>query len=818
MSEAEILLNDLTETEAKHKHVVPDSDTYFRIDPNTRQIENTSYNKTVLMQGDHNSERFTFELPRYVDGHDMSLCNRVIVHFDNVGVSIENAHHDVAYMTDLRINPENPETVISSWLIRREATQIVGILSFAVQYLCVGDLEDEITYEWKTDSYDEIEIRQSKNNGEAAIINYTNVLEQWRSQLFSAGNSVMTDIESTGDAQVAAIQNESATQRAAIERKGAETLATIPDDYTAVYNMASEAIRTKADGIVCEVKGSAIAINDSSDDYIRGLNVFGKSTQVTTNGYQLFDASILGTVSNGGATITNNRDGSFTVSGSGTLTENIATLKDYTHEESLRMLKVGMLHCQLETTMPYCYIQIRNSSSIYFGLTHSRPSYEITQTILDDEDMFIRIGFYGGAEEEIIPGTVRPMLYQDGDGTWESYSGGYASPSPDYPQEIVSVENPTINVYGKNLLPNKYASDYITHNGITYADAGDGKLSVKGTATANSSFAFASFAANKRTPIPAGTYTVSGNPSEDVYFGFYLYDSQSASEHSQAISRIIKGKSWTFTIDKDSYYGTYVHIPSGNTVDTIISPQLEIGSQATAYEPPRAHQSLSIPDRQIHAIPVTENGNYTDENGQQWICDEVDLERGVLVQRVVEKTLDGMQNYDESGRQVDGTYTGYVNFTDIWIPSGECFVSDKFNCYPEYEYATSPEEGIYSNGGNVARGAIIVRVNNHRGVTDADSLKAWLSDSPITVLCPLKTSKETPLTAEEIAAYKSLKTNYPNTTILNDSGAWMTAKYNADTKQHIDNCIANVAILTSPNGSKFRISVSDDGILTATPV
>ena len=55
MSQAEALLNSLSETVVEHKHVVPDSDTYFLIDPYSRQIENTNYQKTVLMRGDHNS-------------------------------------------------------------------------------------------------------------------------------------------------------------------------------------------------------------------------------------------------------------------------------------------------------------------------------------------------------------------------------------------------------------------------------------------------------------------------------------------------------------------------------------------------------------------------------------------------------------------------------------------------------------------------------------------------------------------------------------------------------------------------------------------
>ena len=33
-------------------------------------------------------------------------------------------------------------------------------------------------------------------------------------------------------------------------------------------------------------------------------------------------------------------------------------------------------------------------------------------------------------------------------------------------------------------------------------------------------------------------------------------------------------------------------------------------------------------------IPVNTGGNYTDESGQQWICDEIDFERGVYIQRI----------------------------------------------------------------------------------------------------------------------------------------------------------------------------------------
>ena len=42
----------------------------------------------------------------------------------------------------------------------------------------------------------------------------------------------------------------------------------------------------------------------------------------------------------------------------------------------------------------------------------------------------------------------------------------------------------------------------------------------------------------------------------------------------------------------------------------------------------------------LPGTPVTSGGNYTDPSGQQWVCDEVDLERGVRVQRVDKGAFD----------------------------------------------------------------------------------------------------------------------------------------------------------------------------------
>lgn len=65
------------------------------------------------------------------------------------------------------------------------------------------------------------------------------------------------------------------------------------------------------------------------------------------------------------------------------------------------------------------------------------------------------------------------------------------------------------------------------------------------------------------------------------------------------------------------------------------------------YEPYR-EQLLTLPTPNgFPGIPVASGGNYTDPQGQQWLCDEVDLERGVKVQRVDKAAFDSTKTLAE---------------------------------------------------------------------------------------------------------------------------------------------------------------------------
>ena len=101
-----------------HEHKF-DNDPYFVIDPVTRVITNKSDTKKKLMQYDHNSERFTFEIPRFVDGHDMSACDKIKIHYLNVNTSTKETSADVYFVDDVQISPDDEGKVIFSWLIPR---------------------------------------------------------------------------------------------------------------------------------------------------------------------------------------------------------------------------------------------------------------------------------------------------------------------------------------------------------------------------------------------------------------------------------------------------------------------------------------------------------------------------------------------------------------------------------------------------------------------------------------------------------------------------------------------------------------------------
>lgn len=178
-----------------HLHSVHDTDAHLKINAITRVITNASSGKTVLIQCDHNSERFTFEVPRIVDGHDLSKCNVAQIHYINIdSANKENTSTGVYEADDLQISPDSNDVVILSWLISGNATKYAGSLNFLVKFKCVDD-SGEVVYIWNTAIYTGISVSSGIDNGEDVVEEYADVLERWRQELIDTGGVTDDRIE-----------------------------------------------------------------------------------------------------------------------------------------------------------------------------------------------------------------------------------------------------------------------------------------------------------------------------------------------------------------------------------------------------------------------------------------------------------------------------------------------------------------------------------------------------------------------------------------------------------------------------------------------
>lgn len=161
--------------------IIKDSDTAFEISTVSREITKTSSDKTIV-QGDHNSERFSFVMPRYVEGHDMMHCDKVEIHFLNVDYqNKENQSKDIYRVKDVAIDEENEERIIFTWLLEGTATKYAGTLSFIIRFTCLD--EDRIVYAWHTNISQEVTISKGMCFSEDIVAEHKDVIEQWKKEV-----------------------------------------------------------------------------------------------------------------------------------------------------------------------------------------------------------------------------------------------------------------------------------------------------------------------------------------------------------------------------------------------------------------------------------------------------------------------------------------------------------------------------------------------------------------------------------------------------------------------------------------------------------
>lgn len=187
-----------------HKHtdsMIVDSttDAHFIIDIETGVITKSDNKKLTLVQYDHNSERYTFEIDRTIEGHDIIDCNRVQVHFLNISSTGRGKIIGLYPVEDLHIHPQDNKKACFTWLISDSATQNEGLLTFMISFQCVeGEGEDvKVLYRWNSAINNTIRILPGLDNNNAAYEAYADELLKWEYYIEAHLDEIEKELQNT---------------------------------------------------------------------------------------------------------------------------------------------------------------------------------------------------------------------------------------------------------------------------------------------------------------------------------------------------------------------------------------------------------------------------------------------------------------------------------------------------------------------------------------------------------------------------------------------------------------------------------------------
>lgn len=589
----------------------------------------------------------------------------------------------------------------------------------------------------------------------------------------SASNAAESAAEAAKSATAA---GDSAGAAKTSETAAEEAAQTAQEQAERITDSAEQIEKNKA-GVAAlmieeSVAGEDIVISDSAEMPLRGLRLFGKSEQKQYNGHQLISAKTDSIEKNGvtfkseyGKVILNgtaSADTMFTISRAASIEEG----KTYTSTQTLlNGVKNAAIYSDAITLIGSMTATAKSSAEVNIYV------YIASGAVFNNAELYITV-------EE---GDTRHQ--------WEPYTGGKPSPSPDYPQEITSAGdsgNIDIDVTGKNLVDIQNVKTFWAHTLSVSVD--ELNKHVGDMVTVTGTFDVTSVKSDKTSDWYE--FRIAVRNEDDSYTA---YASKKLNIAPKIGDRIIVSKTVKLSkkIKSILLYGFGADIIGalGTSKATV---QIELGGVATPYKPFEKETLNLITPTGLPGIPVDSDGNYTDENGQQWVCDEVDFERGVYVQRVWTKEFDGSD--DELWQTYESSK--YAGFVSAILPEKMNRRKGFCNCYivQEEKNISTAESlwlGVSGNTGMYLHNSRFYDITlSYKGLSN---FKTYLAEHPFIVMTYLETPIETPLTADQIAAYKALTTHKTTTLISNDAGAGMEVAYVADPKTYIDNKFAELS-------------------------
>lgn len=482
------------------------------------------------------------------------------------------------------------------------------------------------------------------------------------------------------------------------------------------------------------------------EDVVTEFSVYGKSTQVTTTGAQLFDK---------------------TVCTSGNITDDGVIDRNGEVGEKDNIIS-GYIQCNEKEN----YTSSQNVYKWFFYNEEKRfIKSEMNKTKVTAPDMAKYLVLFYSID------TVNALKYLDNImvnvGTsslaLEPYTGGKPSPSIEYPKEIVSAGDKGeigVSVYGGNLLkiPDFENAD------VKITNEKDVIIVEKKTNTEGDIYRGKGFELN----LTAGKYVLDFDGFTEHSFTKEGHRVQIQLDGKPIASASYpSGSTKSFTLKKNSTIRVVIFTGYAEANKKYKIKGLRINREKSIpFEPYKEPQTLTLSTPNgLLGIPVSTGGNYTDSKGKQWVTDEVDLERGKYIQRVEKVKFDGSADerwkidlqikfvYANIGLELNSKRQYDINILcnsskpSAWNSKVICFVNE----YKQFSfYCNDIPASVFEN---------------------ADNFKAWLVEHPLEMVYQIAEPIERDLSPEEIQAYKELHTNYPTTVIMNDENAGMKVTY-----------------------------------------
>ena len=228
-------------------------------------------------------------------------------------------------------------------------------------------------------------------------------------------------------------------------------------------------------------------------------------------------------------------------------------------------------------------------------------------------------------------------------------------------------------------------------------------------------------------------------------------------------------------LTKDAEYSLVLQLKNGVTANTTVQVSLT-RNPITAYSPYR-EQLLTLPTPTgLPGIPVTSGGNYTDSTGQQWVCDEVDLERGVKVQRIGKTQVNTKNGTPEETHRLRIPFSGNGKSGDF-----DCIIS-----VTPFTSWTSCVNDHFLYLKNVPK--------SDGSFYTGEELLALAID--VDFVYQLATPIENPLTPDELSAYKALAAYAPDTVVQASDGVGIKLDYQRDVNLVVKNLEDAIASMT----------------------